>query len=60
MKAFWNDLFYDMEECGLTKEEFAEKAGEDFRDELDRIYWAIKDHEPKKAFEVIQECKKGY
>lgn len=48
MKAFWDNLFFDMEECGLTKEQFAEKAGEEFRSELDRIYWAINDHEPKR------------
>lgn len=60
MKAFWDNLFYDLRECGLTQEEFALKAGEEIRDGLIRVEDAIMDHEGKKALDLLEELKGAY
>jgi|GEM_PF-5753034 len=59
MKSFWDDLFFDMDECGITREEFALKGGAEIRDNFTQIENAICSHEPKKALEIIKECN-GY
>jgi len=60
MKSFWDNLFYDMKECGLTEELFAVKAGAEIRDDLRRIEDAIKDHNGKEALIIIAELKNNY
>jgi hypothetical protein len=60
MEAFWDDLFYDMDECGLTREGFANKAGVAIRDDLRRIEDAIEEHDGKKALALIEEFKQNY
>ena len=60
MKAFWNDLFYDMREGNLEEEEAAEFAGKYIRDDIDIIEGAIKDYDLKKAMALILEMKKTY
>lgn len=59
MKAFWDNLFFDLEECGIDREAFAVKAGSEIRDDLRRIEDAIKEHDGKKALALIDELK-GY
>lgn len=60
MKATWDNLFYDMRECGLTPEQFAQKAGDDIRFNLVRIEDAIREHNGAKALGIIEECKREY
>ena len=60
MKAFWDNLFYDMAECGLDKEEFAKKAGSDICEDLCRIEDAIREHDGKRALTLIAEFKNWY
>jgi uncharacterized protein YcaQ len=60
MKPFWDNHFHDMDHCGVTREQFAERAGKEIRDDIDRVLRAIQDHEPKKAMELIAEMKKDY
>lgn len=60
MKDTWDNLFFDMRECGLTEELFAEKAGAMIRDDLRRVEDAIKDHDGKKALSIIEELKVEY
>jgi hypothetical protein len=60
MKAFWDNLFFDMKECGLTEELFAVKAGAEIRDDLRRIEDAIKEYDGKKALLIINEIKSTY
>jgi hypothetical protein len=60
MKSFWDNLFYDIDECGLSREEFAEKAGEEVRDDLNRIKRAIEEHDGKKALFIIKETSRHY
>lgn len=60
MKAFWDNLFYDMEECGLSKEDFAKKAGGEIRNDLSCIEDAIREHDGKKALALIDEFKTQY
>lgn len=60
MKPFWDNLFYDMQECGLTQESFAVKAGNEIRDDLQRIEDAIKEYDGKKALAIIAELKGCY
>lgn len=60
MKEFWDNLFYDMAECGLSKDDFAIKAGDNIRDDLRRIEDKIKEHDGKAALNLIDELKKEY
>jgi len=60
LKAFWDNLFFDMEECGLDKAGFAQKAGKEIRDDLSSIEDAIKDYDGKKALALIDELKTAY
>jgi hypothetical protein len=60
MKAFWDDYFYDMDECGMSREEMAEKAGKDIRDDFDKIKRAIESHDGKQALFFIEELKRYY
>ena len=60
MRALWSDAFYDMDECGDTRNDFAEKTGKKIRGELDEIKFAIQDLEPKKAIELIKEMQGEY
>jgi len=60
MKAVWDNLFYDMRECGLNEEGFAMKAGNEIRDDLRRIEDSIRDHDGKKALALIDEMKVAY
>jgi len=60
MKAFWDDLFYDMDECKMEREEFAQKGGAEICDNLTQIENLICTHEPKKALELIKECKQYF
>ncbi len=59
MKAIWNDAFFDMD-CGLSREEFAEKMSESIHADLDNIYWAIKDYDLKEAMLLIDNMKVEY
>ena len=56
MKGFWDNLFYDMDECGLDRSGFAMKAGREIRDVLVDIDNDIKNHNPKKAMARIREA----
>lgn len=56
MKVFWDDLFYEMDVCGLDRSEFAMKAGRYIRDILVDIDNDIKNHEPKKAMKRIRDA----
>lgn len=60
MKAFWDNYFFDLDESGLTKEEFAAKAGAEVRDSLDRIETAIRMFDLQKAFKLIEAAKSEY
>lgn len=60
MKSFWDDMFFDMRECGVTETEFAEKAGKSIREDLNSIRRAILDHDGKIALELISEFEKNY
>ena len=60
MKAFWDNLFYDMAECGLSKEDFAKKAGKDIREDLCRIEDAIREYDGKEALALIAGFKNWY
>lgn len=60
MKAFWDNLFFDMDECGITRDQFALKAGTEIRDDLRRIEDAIRKYDGKKALELIDELKNEY
>ena len=56
MKAFWSDLFFDVNEGNSTEEEASSIAGESIRSTLIDIDNAIKNHEPKKAIEIIRDA----
>jgi hypothetical protein len=56
-KKIWDDLFYDMDNCGIDRSAFALKAGAEFKDTLRSIEDAIKAHEPKKALQIIAQAK---
>lgn len=60
MKAFWDNLFFDMRECGLTEEDFAEKAGKYIREDLSEITNSIKNFDLKKALLLLDEYSKEY
>ena len=60
MKSFWDNLFYDLDECAITKEGFADAAGKEIRYDLQRIEDAIRGYGLQKAFDIIDECKKSY
>ena len=60
MKAFWDNLYYDMRECGLKEENFALKAGNEIREDLRRIEDAILAHDGKMALTLIEEFKNTY
>lgn len=60
MKSFWSDLFFDIEECGVDKEAASMRAGNEIRDDLQRIEDAIKEHDGKKALAMIDGLKKYY
>jgi len=59
MKAFWDNLFYDLNNGGFkNQEEAAEAGGKDLRHELDTIRQRIKDLDPKEAIKKIDELMK--
>ena len=60
MKAIWADMFFDLDEGGLTKEGAAIFLGKQIRDDADRIERAIKDFDLKKALSLIEGMKKEY
>ncbi|MFW6122040.1 MAG: hypothetical protein ACOC80_14250 [Petrotogales bacterium] len=60
MKAFWDDLFFDMDECGDSREDFVKKASDNIHCDLNKIFDLIEKHEPKKAMEFIEKIKKDY
>lgn len=60
MKAFWNNMLFDLNEGNLTSEEFAEKVGNSFRSDLEEIECAIKDYDLKTAFQIISTMKEDY
>ena len=60
MKAFWDNLFYDMREQGLTEEKAAEEVVKDIRDDFDNIEKAILNLDLKKALALIEEYKEYY
>jgi hypothetical protein len=57
MKTIWSNLFYDLENCGDTKEDFAKKAGDDIRSSLSDIERKLKSFETKEALELIKNLK---
>ncbi len=59
MKTVWTDIFFDMDH-GLSREEFAFKLGEFINEDLDKIYFAIKDYDLKKAMKLIDDMKAEY
>ena len=57
VKGFWDDLFYDMDECGLSREDFAMKAGNEIRADLRQIEDAIRGYDGKAALALIAKMK---
>jgi len=61
MKAFWDNLFFDLNNGELkSQEEMALKGGHNICDDLRRIEDAIRQHDGKKALEIIEELKNYY
>jgi hypothetical protein len=60
MKAFWDNLFFDIRESGDTNEVFAFKAGNEIRDDLRRVEDAIREYDLIKALTLIHELKNYY
>lgn len=60
MKAFWDNLFYDLDEGHINNETFASMAGKEVRDDLRRIEDAIEAHEGRKALTLIDELMRQY
>lgn len=60
MKVFWENLFFDMDECGLDRDAFAMRAGSEIRDDLRRVEDAIRDLDGKQALALIAEMKAAY
>jgi len=60
MKAFWDNLFYDMDKIGGDRTKFVNAAGEDIKNSLVRIDNEIKNHNPKKAMSIIKQCINDY
>ncbi len=58
MKPIWENLFYDLDNCGDTQEDFSRKAGEDICNDLDEIERKLRSFETKEALELIQALKK--
>ena len=60
MKAFWSDMFFDLQQGNETEEGSAKQSGEFIRDDFDQIERAIKDFDLKKALILIEEAKDNY
>ena len=60
MKAIWDNYFFDMDECGLTREQFAEKAGAEVRRVVEDIEYYLKKLDTKKVLSIIKEVKEMY
>lgn len=60
MKNIWADMFFDMDDNGLTREDAAKYIGKEIRDDVDNIEGAIKDFDLQKALSLIWEMKKNY
>ncbi len=58
MKNFWSDFFYDIDECGQTREQAVGEAGLIIAKDLIEAQQAIENLEPKKAIELIREIRK--
>ncbi len=58
MNPFWSNLFYDMNEYGLTQECIAGRGGADIREELRRVEDKIRQLKPLEALELLAELKK--
>jgi len=59
MKAFWDNLFYDLGN-GLSMEDFAQLAGKGIRGDFQDIENAIENYDLKKALKLIREAKESY
>jgi hypothetical protein len=60
VKPFWDNLFYDMRECGLSEEDFAKKAGKEILDDLHRIEMAIRTYKGREALDLIAQLRNDY
>lgn len=58
MTNFWDNLFYDMDECGLTRELMIVKAGAQIREDLRDAEDLIRQLKPLEALEKLAEIKK--
>ena len=60
MKLIWSNYFYDMDECGLTREQMADKVGAEVRKVVEDIEYYLRRLDTKKVLSIIEETKEVY
>lgn len=60
MKAIWDNMFFDIDECNDSREDAVNRISKTIRDDLDEIKFAIQDLKPLEAIEKIKQMQKDY